>query len=304
MRDAPTEAQRRARDRRRLLANLALLVMTIIWAVNFSVAKVALRNLSPLAFNALRFPLAALALLIVLRMRGGVLLPERRDLGRIAVLGVTGNLVYQQFFIFGLDHSRAGTASLLLAGTPLLTALLSAAVGHERVRPQVWVGVSCTTVGIALVVLFGPTPVGVEASLWGPLLLLGASILWAFYTVGSKGLVARYGPLPVTAWTLWVGSTLIVLIGLPDTLRVDFGTVPLGTWLAVIYAGVLSIGVAYLIWYYGVQELGNTRTSTYSNLVPAISLLVAWLWLSEIPSLGQVVGAAIIIGGVTLAQTD
>lgn len=303
MRDAPTDSDEPANDRR-LLAHLALLVMAIIWAVNFSVAKVALRHLSPLAFNTLRFPLAALTLLIVLRLRRGVLWPERKDVGRIVLLGVTGNLLYQQFFIFGLDHSRAGTASLLLAGTPLLTALLSAAVGHEKVKPRVWFGVSCTVVGIALVVLSREPLGGAEPSIWGPVLLLGASVIWAFYTVGSKGLVARYGPLPVTAWTLWIGTALIVVIGLPDALRVDLGSLSLGSWLAVAYAGVLSIGIAYLIWYYGVEQLGNTRTATYSNLVPAIALAVAWLWLSEIPTIGQVAGAVIIIGGVTLAQSS
>ena len=194
-------------------SRIGTMVMTIIWAVNFSVAKVALRVLSPLAFNALRFPLASLALLIVLRMRGRVLLPQRSDLGRIALLGFIGNLVYQQFFIFGLDHSRAGTASLLLAGTPLLTALLSAAVGHERVKPQVWLGVSCTVVGIALVVLFGPTPAGGKASLWGHSLLSEPPSGGRLYCVRKK-LVARYGALPSPPGTLDRLLTDVV-VGLP-----------------------------------------------------------------------------------------
>src|SRR5262245_4493 len=120
--------------RRQLIAHVALLFMATIWAVNFSVAKVALRHLSPLAFNALRFPLASAALWALLRRNGAVPLPARADRSRVIALGLLGNLIYQQFFIFGLDQSRAGTASLLLAGTPLITALLSSALGHERVR--------------------------------------------------------------------------------------------------------------------------------------------------------------------------
>jgi drug/metabolite transporter (DMT)-like permease len=65
---------------------------------------------------------------------------------------------------------------------------------------------------------------------------------------------------------------------------------------------VLSIGVAYLIWYQGVRQLGNTRTSAFSNLVPIVALLAAWLGLGETPTLLQMVGAGIVIGGVTLTQ--
>ncbi len=278
--------------------------MAMIWAINFSVAKIALRHLTPLAFNALRFPLASAALLVLLRRTGPVPMPAPSDLGRVIFLGLLGNLIYQQFFIFGLAQTRAGTASLLLAGTPLITALLSAGFGHERVRPRVWIGVGSTLAGIALVVLFGAQNAGGSRStVVGALLMLGASVSWAFYTVGSRRLVDRYGPVPVTAWTLWIGSAGVLLVGVPDLMRAELGRLSAEIWLAVAYAGVLSVGAAYLIWYNGVRELGNTRTSIYSNLVPAAALVVAWLWLGETPTAGQLAGAATIIGGVTLAQS-
>jgi drug/metabolite transporter (DMT)-like permease len=288
---------------RRLRAHGALIVMVIIWAVNFVVAKLALQQMNPLAFNALRFPLAALALYLMLRIQGAVVLPERQDRLRIFALGLLGNAIYQQCFIFGLNYTHAGTASVLLAGTPLITALLSAAVGHERLRPQVMIGVLCTVVGIGLVVWFrAPEPNAGVRTFAGPALMLGASISWAIYTVGSRPLVERYGPLPVTAWTLTVGAVLIFLVGLPAVFHTDLRALPAGMWAAVLYAGVLSVAIAYLIWYIGVGILGNTRTSTYSNLVPVLTLVIAWIWLHEVPRVGQLVGAAVIIGGVTLAQ--
>ncbi|MGH7507094.1 MAG: DMT family transporter, partial [Longimicrobiales bacterium] len=136
-----------------LRASAALLMMVIIWAVNFAVAKRALDLIAPLAFNALRFPLAALVVLFALRMRGPVPLPERRDVWKVLALGVLGNVLYQQFFVFGLANTRAGVASVLLAGTPIATTLLSALLGHERIRPLVWAGVLASFAGIVLVVL-------------------------------------------------------------------------------------------------------------------------------------------------------
>jgi drug/metabolite transporter (DMT)-like permease len=291
-------------ERAELRAHAALLLMVVIWAVNFSVSKVALQELRPLAFNALRFPLAAALLLLVLRRRGSRLLPARRDLPRLLALGLLGNLLYQMFFIYGLDRTRAGNASLLLAGTPIITALLSSAMGHERVRPRVWLGVIATFGGILLVVLGGREELAAgRDTMTGDLLMFAASIAWAFYTVGSRPLIERYGALPVTAWTLWIGAFGLVVAGLPQTISTDWQSVSALTWVSLVYAGVLSIGVAYIIWYYAVGLLGNTKTSTYSNVVPVIAMAVAWLWLNEVPTAAQLTGTVIILSGVTVAQS-
>jgi len=291
-----------ATDSTRIGAHIALLLMTVIWAVNFSVTKIALTELTPLAFNAFRFVLATVVMYLVLRSRGPVPLPDRGDIPAIAALGIVGNGVYQLFFILGVNRTGAGAASLLLAGTPLVTALLSAGLGHERIRPRVWFGVVCTLIGIVLVTGFGEATSSSPVTLEGNLLMMGATLSWAGYTVGSRRYVDRYGPVPVTAWTLWVGTPVLFLLGVPDLFRINTGDVTLGTWLGVAYGGVLSIAIAYLIWYYGVKLLGNTRTSVYSNLTPVLALVVAWILLREVPSLAQMAGAAVIVSGVTLAQ--
>jgi len=281
---------------------LALLLMVLIWGINFPVAKAALDELSPLAFNALRFPFAAATLLVALRFRGPLSWPRRADVPRILILGVLGNVFYQQFFIFGLDNTRAGTASVLLAATPILTAVLSARAGHESLHARTWAGVLATFAGIIIVVAAGGDHATGESSLLGDALMMGASISWALYTVGSRDLIARYGALQFTAWTLWIGTLGLCLVGLPAVLSTDLAAVSRAAWLGVFYAGALSIGIAYLIWYHGVRNLGNTRTAAWSNLVPLVALLAAWFQLGEVPAVGQIAGAAVIIAGVSVAQ--
>ena len=284
-------------------ANAALLVMVLIWGVNFAVAKDALATLSPLVFNELRFPMAALVVFLALRLRGPIPLPDRADVWKVIGLGVLGNVCYQQFFIFGLANTRAGIASVLLAGTPIVTTLLSSFAGHERIRPLVWAGVGASFAGIVLVVVSGAgLSVPGENTALGDALMIGATLAWASFTVGSRPLIERYGSIAMTAWTLWIGAIGICIIGLPATLRVDLGAIRWTTWLAIFYAGALSIGLAYLIWYQGVRAIGNTRTAAYSNLTPIVALVVAWLWLGEVPAAGQLVGAFIIIAGVTIVQ--
>lgn len=284
-------------------ATAALVTMAFIWALNFSIAKDALARISPLAFNALRFPFAAAVVTLAMIRRRGLRLPAPRDWIPIAGLGLLGNVVYQLCFIFGLQGSRAGTASVLLAGTPIVTGVLSAIVGHERLSPRVWVGAIATTMGIALVVLTSTaTTRGGEDTIVGSVLMIAATFAWAAYSVASRPVISRYGALPVTTWTLWVGTTAIILLGLPAAFATDFGALGPRDWFAIIYAGAFSIGVAYSLWSYGVRHLGATKTATFSNLVPVIALAAAWVLLHEVPGPGQILGAAVIIAGVTLAQ--
>lgn len=285
--------------------DLGLLVMTVVWGVNFAIVKGAMAWIPPLGFNALRFPIAAIAVYGVLRWRGPIPLPDRRDLPRIFLLGLLGNGIYQIFFVVGLDWTRAGNTSLLLATTPAWTVLLSAWTGEGRISPKGGLGVLLTLGGVALLVLGSETEIGLSSgmALWGDLMVLGAALLWAIYTVGSRGLLLRYGSLPVTAWTLWVGTLILVVIGVPDLWSLSWGAVPLvAGWGAVFFAGAFAVALSYMIWYRGVQRLGSTRTATYSNAVPVVALVTAWWLLGELPTPLQWIGAAIVLAGVLLTR--
>src|SRR5690606_5010735 len=128
------------------------------------------------------------------------------------------NVIYQLFFIFGIDRTLAGNAALLLAGSPILTTVFASAIGQERVRPRVWAGVVGTFGGMALVVAGGSgVALGID-TLAGDLIMVAASVAWSTYTVGSKRPIDRYGAVPVTAWTLWIGTPFLFLLGAPDLL--------------------------------------------------------------------------------------
>lgn len=299
---ATPSADTAARTARR--AEAGLLLMVVIWAVNFSVIKIGLAEIPPFAFNALRFPLAALVLAGVMLSGGRRLLPERRDIGRVIALGIVGNVLYQLFFISGMERSRAGNASVLLTGAPVYIALLSARMGHERVNRSVWLGIAATVVGMTLVVGSGEGGLAFGTdTIVGDLLLAACSVIWAFYTVGARTLIQRYGPVAITAWTLWIGAIGLLLVGLPDLLTMD-ASLSFGAASSVIYAGVLGIAVAYLLWYRAVRVVGNTRTATIGNLVPVLAILVAWVWLGEVPNVWQLVGAAVILAGVSLVRKE
>ena len=286
-----------------LRTDLALIVLSVIWGVNFSVIKVALREFDPLAFNAIRFMLASLTLFVFLRLQGTIPFPERRHWGRVVFLGLLANIVYQLLFIYGVDRTLAGNAGLVLATTPVWTLILASVSGQEHHGLPVWGGVMTTLGGMVLVVLGGDGGVGLgDGRLVGDLMLVLAAITWATYTVGTQDLAREYGALAVTSWTLWVGTIGLLALGVPSLWSLDVDAISRVGWLGVVYSGVLAIAVAYLIWNHGLEHIGGPRTAAFSNLVPVVALIAAALWLGEDPAPTQIVGVIIIIAGVWIAR--
>lgn len=278
---------------------LALGAMVLIWGVNFAVVKRTLEAFSPLGFNALRYLIASLFVYAVLRWQGALRLPRREDVPRILVLGLLGNTVYQMAFIFGLDRTRAGNASLMLALVPILVLLFD--VRGERHGAWVWLGSALSVVGVAMVSGSALRMEG-ATTLVGDLMLVGAAAVWALYTVGARPIIQRYGSVETTAWTLWFGAVGIILVGVPDLLAQDWGRVGTGAWGGLLYSALLSIGLAYLLWYRGVEKLGGARTAIFSNLTPVVALITGAVWLGERLTPLSLLGAALVIGGLVLVR--
>jgi len=281
----------------------SLALMVFIWGVNFAVVKSALESFSPLAFNALRFTIASVFVLAVLAARGEIGLPRGGDVLRVLALGFLGNVAYQLCFILGLDITPAGQSSLLLALTPVTVTLLSALLGHERPGPRTWLGAVVSIVGVALITGARLTIQG-RGALLGTALLLGACLSWAVYTVGARGLVARYGSVQVTAWTMWAGTLGLLGIGAGPLAAQRWSGLPAAAWGGLLFSALFAIGLAYLIWYRGVERIGNTRTAIFSNLTPVVAMLAAAALLGERPGPLALIGGALTITGVMVVRSD
>jgi drug/metabolite transporter (DMT)-like permease len=281
----------------------ALSLMVLVWGVNYAVVKHALGQFDPLAFNAIRFCVASAFVFGVLRAQGELAWPERRDLPRLLALGLLGNVLYQGCFVLGLARTPAGSASLILAVSPVLTALLSALTGHERPGWRTWAGAAVAVCGVGLVT-GSRISVGSGRQVAGDLILLFAAAAWAAYTVSARPMVRKYGSVRTTAWTMWVGAVGLIVVGSPALARQDWGRVTPLDWASLVFSALFAIGLAYLIWYRGVEKIGNTRTAIFSNLSPVVAMIAAAVLLHEKPSHWALAGAALTLGGVMIVRSD
>jgi drug/metabolite transporter (DMT)-like permease len=278
-----------------------MLLVALIWGINFSVTKGVFTRVPPLAFTGVRFALASLLLVpLVRRLEGSDPLPPG-VLRRLILLGVVGNTLYQLLWITGLERTTASNSALILAAMPSIVALLAVALKFEPLRPKVLGGVLVATVGVVLVVAARGAGFG-SATLPGDLLTLGAVICWAGYTLGLRVVPPEVSPLRVTMVTTVSGAPGLVLAGVPEMLGTGWSAVGWQGWAALGYSTLLSLLVAYVIWNRSVQVVGPSRTVIYMCLTPLIAVVAAAILLGEQPIPLQAVGAVLIIGGVLLTR--
>ena len=284
----------------------ALLLFTVlIWGVNFSVVKFGLAEIPPLAFNSIRFMAVVVTMVIAARAWGTRWQFQRKHLPYLIGLGLLGNPIYQVLFIYGADLTTADNAALILSTVPVWVALVGSLVGMERVTSTGWLGVGLSFFGITLIILGGDRAAEFHfggATLAGDVLVLIATLCWSAYTLLVRLAVRHYGSMSVTTFCTLMGAGPLILFGVPELAALDVQQVSIGAWLSAILSGVFAVGVAYFLWNYGISKLGSTRTSLYSNLVPAFALVTAWLWLGETLTPQQGWGALLAVAGVALAR--
>ena len=285
-----------------LAAGLALMA---VWGVNFAITKVVLAELGVGPFLFVRFlamPLAGFALLVaVTRRHFPKTWPQRADLPRFVAAGLIGHTAHVSLVMWGINLSTAFSSSLVLTTSPLFTLLILAPLGAERLRARQVAGTLLAFAGI-VVFLSDKFVRGVAAAGAGDLVLLFAASLFSLYTVISKPLVARYGPLNLMCYSLLFGAPPIVLATLPAFLSAPLGEVPAAAWFGVFWAVAVSSFLGWIAWAWVNSVRGLARSAPLQYLMPPIAGLVAWLTLGEVFTPLKLAGAAAAMAGIAWAQ--
>ncbi len=271
-----------------------LAISLVLWASAFVAIRVGLTGFGYGDLALLRFVCASVTLgaFAFGRRRR---LPERRDIPAILLLGFLGFSLYNVTLNAGEITVSAGTAALLINTSPIFTALLAGWLLKEKLHTRGWIGLLISLAGTVLIVL------GRDESFtgnWGTLLVLVASLSSAAYVVVEKPLMNRYTPLELTTWAIWAATLELLPFSWP--LWNNVGHAPASAIIAAVYLGIFPAALAFFTWNYVLSKMSASELCGYQYLMPVIAVVMAWLWLGEIPSLITLFGGAIAIIGVLL----
>lgn len=237
----------------------------------------------------LRFAIAA-ATMVVLTLALGRRWPRGRNLAILAAMGGIGYVAQSLAFFTALNYASAGLVALLLYLYPFLVAVLGALLLGQRLGRGRMLAVLAALLGTALT-LGG----GLSGQPLGIALGIAAALIYSLYILAGGRVLADEDPLAAVTVVMTAAALVFACIGLIHPPR--FPATP-AAWLAVLAIALLCTVVAMLGFFIGLRRLGAADAATLSTLEPAVTIVLAAIFLGEPFRPVQILGGAIILGAV------
>ncbi|WP_343038462.1 DMT family transporter [Microvirga arsenatis] len=284
---------------RETLALLAAAATGVQVGAALVASRFVIHEIGPASLAFLRYCIAVLCLVPLL------LIAERariapRDLIAVMTLGIVQFGILIALLNLGLQFISSTRAALLFATFPLMTMIIAALLGRERLTSAKAAGVVLTIVGVGIA-LGEPLFAGTAAGEWiGALLVLAAAFSGAVCSVLYRPYLARYPTLPVGAWAMLASVAFLSVPAGMEGLYTQPSDLTMQGILAVIFIG-LSSGIGYVLWLWALKNTTPTRVTVFLSLSPITAAVLGALILSEPFTPGILVGLIGVAGGLWLA---
>lgn len=270
-------------------------VTIFLWASAFPVINLALQDFKAEHLSALRLIIGSI-LLCIIGIIKKVPLPHLKDIPFILLLGFCGFTVYHTSLSIGEYYVNAGIASLLVSTTPIFSALLAILFLKEKFSKFAWAGSIIAFLGVVLISIGNENKITVVVI--GVILILFASLGESVYFVFQKRYLDKYGFIPFTIYTI-VSGAIFMLFFLPSSYN-EIQTASTTSLLTVLYLGIFPTVIPYFALAFTIQKIGVADATISLYLTPAVSILLAYVLLGEIPTLIVIGGGIITLIGVSM----
>jgi len=264
-------------------------------AVRFVIAET-----DPAALSVLRFAIASVAIGIFVFPRRRIRI-ARADLPWVVLLALMQFAVYGWLFAASLAYISAGRSAIITSSIPVLTLLLAAALGRERLTLLKLAGVAAAFGGVALALSQGAGAEHPEA--WrGDAYMVVASVVGAVYNAYAGTYLRRYGASNITALAMPIGTVALLLVVVIGGDYSGFTGISLGGWLVVLYLGSIAGAALFFLWTWALERTTPTRVAIMATINPISAIVLGALLLGEPVALEAVIGFGAVLLGIILTQ--
>ena len=277
-----------------------LLLLAFIWGWSFLFIKVGVEGMTPTAVAGARIALGAVVLVAVVRFRGMTLPRDRAFWREAALTGLTANVFPFCLLAWGEERITSALTSVLNAATPLFTALAVAVLLGERLRWSQLVGLGVGLAGAAYAAGLGGDDFG-DSSLTGSGAAVLAGVCYAIAFVQIRNLIERHPPEVAAAGQLVAAAVVLAPVAVATSVAHGIDAEP-HRLLAIALLGLVGTGVAYVLNYRIVAELGPTKASLVTYVIPVVAVAVGVAFLDERFHIRLLLGGALIVVGISLVN--
>jgi drug/metabolite transporter (DMT)-like permease len=284
---------------------LFLTLAPLFWAGNFVFGKPLLEALPPFGINLFRWVLACLVLVpLTLVLEGRFPRPARHQWPTLAAMALTGVVLFNGLVYLSLAYTTSTNAALINGATPILTMVLAAAVGLDRLTGRRLAGALVSLLGVSWIISRGSLEALIGLSFnRGDLVMLVATLMWAIYTILLNRTRDALSPLAMLTIVAVLALPPLSVIGGYELMSRSVGPITPLVVVGLVYISVLASVAAFMAWSVGIKGIGAARGSIFLNLIPVFTAVIAVITLGERVGMVQLVGGLLVIGGVTLSAS-
>jgi len=302
-------------SRRALAATIAFL--TIVWAINYITAKIALRHIDPFTFASFRLVLAGLFMFLIylfcLRLpafadaaRARRIGWTRHDLWTFLYLGFFGVAINQFCFTVGMRYTSVIHSAMISAMSPIYTLILAVLFRLENPTLRKVLGMLVALAGVLLMA----TGAGISRhspSLLGDAITLTGSLGFAVYVVLGKRVAARYDSLTMNAFNSFFGALIVLPLAIHRAILLGsfahWRAIPWSVWVCMVYMALFSSAIAYVLYFWALRYLEATQLATFSYLLPVAATALGIIFLGERGSWFELLGALFALAAVYYVES-
>jgi len=259
-------------------------------------------TVDPLAIGAFRFGIG-FALMLPLMFLRGTKWPAPMDWPAVAGLGCLFFVAFPLLFNASLIYTTAARGALALSTLPLLTMVTGAVLGSEPLSVRKTVGVLIAMGGVGLALLSGLTAAPLGA--WrGDLLMIAAAFCMALYSIWSKAVMRRSGPVAFTTMAMGVGAVVLVIVACARGSFAPVSAFTSAQWFATIYLGAMGSALIFYLWAFALERTTPTRVAVSVTVNPITASLVGAIILGEPLSWNLMAGIVAVFIGIYVATSS
>lgn len=283
---------------------LQLVGTAIFWGGTFIAGRIVSRQMDPFSAAFIRFSIASLILLSVIRWRQGYLpLLRRNQILPVFLLGMTGIFSYNVLFFSGLHTVHAGRASLIIALNPVVISLCSSVIFKEHLTLIKGLGILISFTGAAVAISYGNLLEILNTPLSrGDLMIFGCVMSWVAYSIIGKAVMTGLSPLVSVGYSAAIGALALMFPAAFHGVFQQLGHISILEWGSLFYLGFFGTVLGFFWYYKGINHIGPMKASVFINFVPVSAITLAYLILDEPITWSLVTGVVLVISGVLLTN--
>jgi drug/metabolite transporter (DMT)-like permease len=287
-------------------AHLALLSVSLIYAVNVFISKFVFLSVPHFGILAIRSLSAWLFFIPIAVFKIKEKIQSREDYLRLIFCGITGVAINQFFYLWGLSKTSPVNTSVLMITSPVFVFLLCwlGKSNTETFNTQRILGLILSFVGSVFLITNGKSLSLNEEGMVGDIMIIINAIAYAIYLVAVKPLVNKYDMFTLFAWIFGIGGTINIAIGMNDLVNTNWSNISLLTYLGIAFIAFFTTIIAYSWNGWAMRRLPASYVGMYIYLQPIITTLFSFYWASNTLSWVKIGWILCILMGVFMTTTQ